>query len=722
MITGLTGVAFLRLVKKNHRQRRGVCARLFLTIDLPMSTTSSSGSKPSGMWQPPTLEEMQAMLPQYQFVSLLGRGGMGAVYKAVQVSLDRAVAVKVLPGDLIDDTDAQFAERFKNEARTMAKMNHPSIVNVYDFGETQTGLLFIVMEFIDGTDVAKMIVSQGKLPEDYALSITAHVCDALNYAHRNGVIHRDIKPANILINMDGAVKVADFGLAKQSDAGMSGLTKTNMAMGTPDFVAPEALIPGIPLDGRADLYAIGVMLYQMLTGEIPRGMWTMPGMKLGTDPRFDAIIGKAMQTDREVRYQSAAELRKDLDTILTTPRTMTQAQPVSASTQPAAHKPTAHGPRPPQQKVSASGAAVKADKPTTSAPKKSNIGLMAGIVGAVAVIGIGAFFASQKSAGPSGSKDASSNAKTSSSPLKDAFMQAVANAATPEQQVALVEQKLKELNGDVGEVKPTIVGGKVTGLGFQRGPGKAMKDFSPVAALRDLTRLGISYHYPSDLSFLRGMKIENLSIMRGSYTDVGPLRELPLKTLMIAESKVADWSVLRGKQLTDLQFIMAGVNDISFVVGMPLNTLRLERTQVTDLSPLRGLPLTNLFCDFVAARDTEILRSIKTLKTINSKPAAEFWASVGGGAPATTTPGTPALTGLPARTAIQTLDLLSLTDPVLDRVQAGSFSAKNEWTREDMALVYKSDGKAGKLVAPVGFIAATTSWSSVRSVCPGQTK
>jgi serine/threonine protein kinase len=293
--------------------------------------SSSTGSKPTTGWQPPTLEEMQAMLPQYQFECLLGRGGMGAVYKALQVSLDRAVAIKVLPGDLIDNEDAQFAERFKNEARTMAKMNHPSIVNVYDFGETNTGLLYIVMEFIDGTDVSKMIAVQGKLPEDYALSITAHVCDALAYAHKNGVIHRDIKPANILINMEGAVKVADFGLAKANDPSQSGITKTNMAMGTPDFVAPEAFVPGVPLDGRADLYAIGVMLYQMLTGEIPRGIWTLPGKKLGTDPRFDSIITKAMQTDRESRYQSAADLRRDLDTILVTPRAALIAQQQAAA-------------------------------------------------------------------------------------------------------------------------------------------------------------------------------------------------------------------------------------------------------------------------------------------------------------------------------------------------------------------------------------------------------
>lgn len=271
------------------------------------------------------------MLPQYHFEKLLGRGGMGAVYKAVQASLDRAVAIKVLPGDLVGDDDAQFAERFKNEARTMAKMSHPSIVNVFDFGETQTGLLYIVMEFIDGTDVAQMILSQGRLPEDYALSITAHVCDALAYAHQRGVIHRDIKPANILINMDGAVKVADFGLAKQSDPNQSGLTKTNMAMGTPDFVAPEALVPGVPLDGRADLYAIGVMLYNMLTGEIPRGMWAMPAQKVGTDPRFDAIIAKAMQNDREARFQSATDIRRELDTILALPRSVIIAQQQTAA-------------------------------------------------------------------------------------------------------------------------------------------------------------------------------------------------------------------------------------------------------------------------------------------------------------------------------------------------------------------------------------------------------
>ncbi len=272
---------------------------------------------------------MQAMLPQYDEWSLLGCGGMGAVYKARQTSLDRSVAVKVLPPEAAED-EAEFIERFKNEARTMAKLNHPAIVAVYDFGTTADGLLYFVMEYIDGTDVAKMVQNQGRLPPEHALAITAHVCDALAYAHEHGVIHRDIKPANILINMEGAVKVADFGLARMHDPAMtSGLTRTGMAMGTPDYVAPESLAPDMIVDGRADLYAVGVMLYNMLTGAIPRGFFELPSQKTGCDRRFDAIIRKAMEHDVANRYQSSREIRQDLDRILTVPEVKEQPKPAA---------------------------------------------------------------------------------------------------------------------------------------------------------------------------------------------------------------------------------------------------------------------------------------------------------------------------------------------------------------------------------------------------------
>lgn len=348
-------------------------------------TTSGSHRR----WVPPSPEHLQEMLPAYEITSILGRGGMGAVYRGRQKSLDRTVAIKILPPEAAGDEDAQFVERFKNEARTMAKMNHPGIVHVYDFGETAEGQLYIVMEFIDGTDVSKMIQSQGRLPEDYALSITAHVCDALQYAHTHGVVHRDIKPANVIINREGQVKVADFGLAKATDPSQMGLTKTNMAMGTPDFVSPEALMPGVPLDGRADLYAVGVMLYNMLAGTIPRGAFRMPGDTLKTDARFDRIIGKAMEMDRELRYQTALDLRRDLDVILTTPQARQQP-----SQKPVASAPGRRGP----QNTEAPSPA-KSSQPSAPA-KKSKTPLIIGL-GAAAALAVGAFFLHDGSSQPS---------------------------------------------------------------------------------------------------------------------------------------------------------------------------------------------------------------------------------------------------------------------------------------------------------------------------------
>jgi serine/threonine protein kinase len=262
------------------------------------------------------------MLPQFEIECLIGRGGMGAVYRGIQSSLERTVAIKLLP-PAIEEQDGAFAERFKNEARLMGRMNHPAIVSVYDFGRTTDGQLYFVMEYVDGTDVQRMIAREGRLPPEHALAVTAHLCDALGYAHKQGIVHRDIKPSNVLIDREGRVKVADFGLAKLNTGQNSGLTQTGMAMGTPDYVAPETLMLGSDVDGRADIYAVGVMLYQMLTGDIPRGMFKMPSQKFQSiDPRFDGIVRRALEHDREERYQSSLELRRDLDVILTTPFAM----------------------------------------------------------------------------------------------------------------------------------------------------------------------------------------------------------------------------------------------------------------------------------------------------------------------------------------------------------------------------------------------------------------
>ena len=211
---------------------------------------NSPGSRPRHAWQPPSPAELQALLPQFQFLALVGRGGMGAVFKAMQLSLNRPVAIKVLPASLLENEDANFAARFRQESLTMAKLTHPGIVGVFESGEAG-GLLYIVMEFVDGTDVARMIQSEGKLTPDLATKLLTQVCDALHYAHERGVVHRDIKPANLLLTRDGQVKIADFGLAKHHDDALLGLTQTNVAIGTPDFLAPEQAQNPLQVDTRA---------------------------------------------------------------------------------------------------------------------------------------------------------------------------------------------------------------------------------------------------------------------------------------------------------------------------------------------------------------------------------------------------------------------------------------------------------------------------------------
>lgn len=265
-------------------------------------------------WQPPAPEELSRLLPQYEIDAFLGRGGMGAVYRGRQVTLDRRVAIKLLPAELT--SDAEFVARFEREARTLAKLHHPGIVLVHDFGQTSEGHLYFVMEFVDGTDLHRVIHGPG-LDCGQALEIITQICDALQYAHSQGVVHRDIKPANVILSLDGRAKLADFGLARPMGDGSGAFTRTNVVMGTPDYMAPEALAG--ESDHRADLYSLGVMLYEMLTGKPPRGAWAAPSQRVQVDVRLDEVVIRALQEDRELRYQQASEIKTDVEAIRSTP-------------------------------------------------------------------------------------------------------------------------------------------------------------------------------------------------------------------------------------------------------------------------------------------------------------------------------------------------------------------------------------------------------------------
>lgn len=266
---------------------------------------------------PPPMEWLVKIFPQLEVIELLGHGGMGAVYKARQPRLNRFVALKILSPE--KHSDPQFAERFEREARALAALAHPNIVTVYDFGQAQ-GIYYLLMEFVDGPTLRQVFQTRRLLPAE-ALKILPKICEALEYAHENGVVHRDIKPENILLDRKGQVKIADFGIAKILDPEAKDLSLTGAkdVVGTVHYMAPEQVEKPQEVDHRADIYSLGVVFYEMLTGELPLGKFQPPSKKVQVDVRLDEVVLHALEKEPERRYQTAQEVRTDVETIATTP-------------------------------------------------------------------------------------------------------------------------------------------------------------------------------------------------------------------------------------------------------------------------------------------------------------------------------------------------------------------------------------------------------------------
>lgn len=284
---------------------------------------------------PPPLEEIARHFPNFDLLECLGRGGMGVVYKARQKSLNRLVALKILAPER--GQDPAFAERFSREAQALARLNHPNIVTVYDFGVTD-GLFYLLMEFVDGVNL-RQLLEASRLSSREALAIVPQICDALQYAHDHGIVHRDIKPENLLMDRQGRVKVADFGLAKlvgrEDSAGgtelaagvlASSLTEAGKVMGTPSYMAPEQQAHPAEVDHRADIYALGVVFYQMLTGELPGQRLEPPSKRVLIDVRLDEVVLRALEKEPDRRYQQASQVKSDVETIALGPEPSTPAQ------------------------------------------------------------------------------------------------------------------------------------------------------------------------------------------------------------------------------------------------------------------------------------------------------------------------------------------------------------------------------------------------------------
>jgi serine/threonine protein kinase len=294
------------------------------TLTQPDSGSPNTPQLPSRTLEyvPATTEELAAFFPQLEVLELIGHGGMGAVYRVRQRQLDRLSALKIIRTEV--SADPTFVERFAREARALARLDHPGVVSVYDSGiaaspgeDDPASITFLLMEFVDGTDLRKLMKA-GELSPEQALQLVPQICEAMQYAHDQGIVHRDIKPENILITTDSRPKIADFGLARIIDGDRVEdvrLTGTRQVMGTPRYMAPEQLTGTHSVDHRADIYSLGVVIYEMLTGELPVGRFAPPSESTVVDRRIDEVILRSLHTEPDERYQRAGELGSDVTRI-----------------------------------------------------------------------------------------------------------------------------------------------------------------------------------------------------------------------------------------------------------------------------------------------------------------------------------------------------------------------------------------------------------------------
>ena len=308
----------------------GVCPKCIMKLGLttevaPEKVHAAEGqnggpttaASPTG-FVPPEPQVLDQKFPQLEVLEVLGQGGMGAVYKARQKQLDRIVALKILPSEV--GKDPAFAERFAREARSLAKLNHPHIVTLYEFGQSSDGLYYFIMDFVDGIDL-RQVIQAGDLSTDEVLALVPQICEALHYAHHEGVIHRDIKPENILLDTRGYVKIGDFGLAKLMDIPATAytLTQSQQRVGTPHYMAPEQVEGAQQIDHWADIYSLGVVFYEMLTGKLPLGRFPLPSQKVRVDLRLDDVVLRTLEKEPERRYQNISEVKTAVETIASSP-------------------------------------------------------------------------------------------------------------------------------------------------------------------------------------------------------------------------------------------------------------------------------------------------------------------------------------------------------------------------------------------------------------------
>lgn len=610
-----------------------MCPRCLLGHGL--SVGSVEGDRVPGRVEP-SLDEVKAMFPQLEILGLVGCGGMGVVYKARQPRLNRVVAVKVLP--LAPGRHEEFSQRFLREARALASLNHPGIVTIYDFGEAGNTCYFI-MEYIDGCDLREMIAERSLKLYD-AMNIAVSICDALQYAHEHGVVHRDIKPANILVDRDGRIKIVDFGLARiLHEAGTEfPLTLTNESMGTPYYMAPEQRDAARSTDERADLYSLGVVLYEMLTGELPLGHFGLPSEKCGAPQCLDRLVLKMLEADPTRRYRQAREIKAGIEA-------MVSAGPLARVQGRAPHARFV-GLALTWMLVTAgvvgglvflamlSGREAMPEDAVLFEKNyyrvfHENIGWykakarcerMGGHLAVVRNKGQDEFLASLSRSHVW--LGATAESKKGTWTWVDGSSMTYSNwdsgepshsldSATGERENFLMMSKYGKWNDFTANCR--IIDGFVCEWDGRRFPVKnaamtpdqvnaALKKANPrynrkaVFTVKDgeIKELGLLDTGVEDLSPLKGLRLVSLNISWTEVSDLSPLENMPLFSMEMTRSQVGDLLPLAGMPLISLRIDGTKVRDLSPLKGMPLTYLDLSHTRVTDLEPLKGMPLREL--------------------------------------------------------------------------------------------------------------------------------
>ncbi len=545
----------------------------------------------------------------YEIIAGIGRGGMGAVYQARQISLQRIVALKVLPPHLADDAD--FQTRFQTEAIAAAGLNHPNIVQVFATGEHE-GTRYIAMEFVEGESIQARVKRLGRLPITEALDVAYHVAVALAHAWDTAqLIHRDVKPDNIFLSTHGTVKLGDFGLAKFLREGASSVTLTGAAMGSPHFISPEQAHGQRDVDLRADIYSLGCTLHYMMTGRmvfegpdfvsIVLKHVSEPPAPLHTLLRdcpasLERLLERTLSKERDKRHQTYAEL---IDQLL------------AARAEAAAWE---SGDTRLRRRMAAS----------TSGRNSSR---MVYFVAALLALVVATSMVFARRANRAGMAARRAHTLVDPSDRRD-FVESVRKLA-PLERVERVMAKMREVNPAFdSKEKYTVEDDVITELTFST---VGVTNLWPVCALPHLRALTVTGDAQNkrrgdlaDLSPLREMlELEQVDCSWNAVTDLRPLAGLPLKGLHCAGTRVADLAPLKGMGLVELDFSSTPVQDISPLANAPLVELRCQDTRLRDLSPLRNAPIKMIWCD-PRALHPELVRAWKDLEAINGAPPHEL--------------------------------------------------------------------------------------------------